>query len=85
MGKKKVELIFDILILSVDIEPGISSCLLKITSCLPSGKLSQSILARLLIATHSSTFPDSLDCQRAEVCGRLLDGRVVDANADKLA
>ena len=47
-NKKNVERIFGILILSGDIEPGKSSCLPYIASCLPSGKISQYILARLL-------------------------------------
>ena len=48
-NKKKIVQILNILILSGDIEPGKSSCLPNIASCLPYGKISQKILPRLYI------------------------------------
>ena len=48
--KKKIFQIFEILILRGDIEQRKSSRQPNIASCLPSGKISQNILARLQLA-----------------------------------
>ena len=47
-NKSFVDLIFDILLLSWDVEQEKSSCLPEIAKCLPSGKFTHNILARLL-------------------------------------
>ena len=47
-NKRFVDRIFDILLLSWDVEQEKSNCLPEIASCLPSGKFRHNILALLL-------------------------------------